>query len=262
MKLFAAALSAGCLSLFMQACVSGPQPVDFSAIKVKSGASAERLEEFSDDFSSFDGDLWISGGIAYNEDQAKNFKYGDRAMEGGEIVFRTATGAFSKSGVMSNFRLGGEFDIQIDCDFDPLKNAGDMDQVVYMTVLDTVDRPDSKVSLLGTMRQAAHGGKLFYFKSSGSSRQVKNIVSQEGFHGTLRFVRLGDEVSAYYRNDADGMWIGAGSLGGVDGDLLVGFSVSNYWSRKRKHIKANHPLTVRFDNFKVNAAEEIVESDI
>ncbi len=47
----------------------------------------------------------------------------------------------------------------------------------------------------------------------------------------------------------------------TDNDMLIGFQLRNFFG-KRTTIRANNSVTAEFNNFKINAAQEIIEEEI
>ena len=47
----------------------------------------------------------------------------------------------------------------------------------------------------------------------------------------------------------------------TDNDMIFGFQLRNFFI-KRTYIQATQSITAEFDNFKINAAQEIIEEEI
>ena len=81
------------------------------------------------------------------------------------------------------------------------------------------------------------------------------------FGGTLRIVRKGSKITTLYRTKGDKDWKTLDTFWSTSNDLQFGFRLQNF-TIKRTSITAKAPITATFDNFRINAAEGIVEEDI
>ena len=89
----------------------------------------------------------------------------------------------------------------------------------------------------------------------GNSHEISN------FDGTLRIVRKGSKITTLYRTKGGKEWKTLDTLWSTSNDLWFGFQLQNF-TAKRTSITAKAPITATFDNFRINAAEEIIEGDI
>ena len=83
----------------------------------------------------------------------------------------------------------------------------------------------------------------------------------EKYRGTLRLVRVGDHVKAFYRSEGDQDWVTLGRLPFKSREVKIAFGLSNY-GKPSTGILASRSISASFDNFRINAAQEIIESEI
>jgi hypothetical protein len=83
----------------------------------------------------------------------------------------------------------------------------------------------------------------------------------EEFKGSLRIIRAGNRVSAMFKRDGEREWKDMGILTRPVNDLVVSFKVQNF-NVDRTSIGARKPFVVFFDEFRLNAAQKVVESEI
>jgi len=81
------------------------------------------------------------------------------------------------------------------------------------------------------------------------------------FTGSLRFVRIGDNVSTFYRKQGQNRWKKMCTLPSGKIDTLIGFGLYNF-IKGRNSIRATRSISAWIDNFFINAAQEIIESEI
>jgi len=74
-------------------------------------------------------------------------------------------------------------------------------------------------------------------------------------------VRKGDKVTVLYRNKGERKWFQLDSFPFTSNEASFGFVVSNF-APQRTTINASASITGRFDNLIINAAQEIIESEI
>ena len=83
----------------------------------------------------------------------------------------------------------------------------------------------------------------------------------DNFNGSLRFVRIGGGVSAFYRNRGQTRWTKMSVLPSTKKNTLFGVVLQNF-VKERNSIKATRSITCWVDNFTINAAQKIIESEI
>jgi len=238
---------------------------DGPSVKVEKGLTASELARFNDTFDKFREDLWsVTGFIPGESLRAENFKLADIQVKNGRLSMETKTGGFSGGGMGSTFSLQGDFDIQVDCKLDFNKTLMDMDQVVMLHVIDkSKELTDTElegvsVGFLKTIDKQSHIRS--FFRERGQIRGT--VVRPCGdFDGTLRVVRKGARYRTMYKRSGDPEWEGLGQYTRSASEIVVSLRVQNFGAR-RENIRATSPFRVQFDNFVINSAEKIVESEI
>jgi hypothetical protein len=249
----------GTFSAFTPGCVTpGEVPM-----KIEKSLAKDQLAYYSESFDKLRNDLWDRAGFAFEEVQLKNIKLADIAIESGKLVIKTKTGAYSKGGLGSRFALRGDFDIQIDCQIDFFRGRLRMDQIINFIVVDkTADYEKMNIVAINLVKK---GGALNSYLVAGYRKlgNFKKFGYQEidNFNGSLRIVRLGSKVSASYKEGSAEEWHEMGSVSFNTSDVMVSFFVTNFVA-DRKEITASKSITVTLDNFRINAAQEIVEEEI
>jgi hypothetical protein len=208
-------------------------------------------------------DLWDRAGYLYKDEQIHNFKLADMRFENGKLIIRTKTGSFSKGGLGSKYALRGDFDLQLDCRVDFLKDASGMDQLLNILVVDKsekIGKTDTVVINLskGGMSHQGRIGSVAIVNGiwrSGSSKMMEN------FDGALRILRKGKYISTLYKKKGDFEWSKIYTFRVTDNDMIFGFTVRNFFT-KRTRIRATQSISAEFDNFRINAAHEIIEEEI
>ena len=176
---------------------------------------------------------------------------------------RTKSGCFSKSGLLTKYVFSGDFDIQIDCRINFLDGKLVMDQRVFFCVIEK-DKElfDSDILVAEILKKP--GDRKARFRSicrtDGEFNRGKSI-KRDDFNGTIRFIRKGRKSAVFYRTNNLPKWQGLGKFYFTSKDLKFGFALANF-DRMRTSIKAGHQISAIFENFKVNAAEKIVEEEI
>ena len=233
------------------------------AIKVKNALPPEKVAYFSDSFDSLRQGLWEKVGMVYSEKQLENFKLAEPRIQDGEVVVQTEVGGFSKGGLASKFILQGDFDIQLDCHMDFPEDLQQMDWITVFgvfevggTIGDTTGAQISMVRKMLTMKNLLGSS---YIERGTLHRGAFTRIAD--FDGTLRLVRKGDRITALYRLQGEPEWSELGTHPFTNKDAFVGFKVQNFLA-SRKVIQALSSVSAAFDEFRINAAEGIVESEI
>jgi len=247
---------------FFPGCVA-----DKASLKIEKSLPQSKLAYYNDSFDKLRTDLWEKAGYTYNKAQEANFKLAKMQIKDGRLWVQTETGCFSKGGLASKFTLRGDFDIQLECRIDFLEGIYDMDQYINFLVIE-------KAKAFGTgnvvfLRLLKKGGRDFSTIFSGyldgyldKGRFHRGDWSKIGnFDGTLRIARIGNKITTIYRTKKDKQWEDLGTFQSTSNDVGVGFVLQNFIS-KRASITAKAPITATFDNFRINAAEEIIEEEI
>jgi hypothetical protein len=224
---------------------------------------SEDLAYFQDSFDKLRLDLWEKGGMLYSQEQMENFRLADTRIVDGKFVITTKIGGFSKGGLVSTFSLRGDFDIQLDCEMEFLEGPIDMDQLVLFAIYQRGRTPKNiNLAQVGLNKQEGYLKKHIYciYFIEGKKKRIKPIKTED-FDGAFRFVRKKDNLSVYYKKQSDRAWSKITDFSFTTEDLVLGFEVQNFVANK-KYVKASKPFKAAFDNFKINAAEGVVESDI
>ena len=233
------------------------------AIRVKNTLPPERRAYFCDSFDTLRQDLWEKGGLVYSESQLENFKLAEPRIQDGKVVVQTEVGGFSKGGLASKFILHGDFDIQLDCRMDFPDDLQQMDWIAVFGVFEVGGRIGDTAGAQISMARKKLAMKNFlgssYIDRGTLHRGVFTRIGD--FDGTLRLVRKGGRVTALYRLGEKPEWSELGIHPFTEKDAFVGFRVQNFLA-SRKVIQAPSSVCAAFDEFRINAAEGIVESEI
>ena len=242
-----------------------PAPIqDMALLKIEKGMPTEKLARFADTFETIRDDLWEKTGFIYKAEVRTDFKQGDMAAEGGRLSVVTKTGAFSRSGLGSRFSLKGDFDVQVDAQVDFVDDVQDMDQVVFLFALDkSKELEDDKLEmvLIGAAKEAGRPAVLHAGYQEKGKWTATNRVEISRFRGTWRVIRIGNDFNALYKNEGETEWRRLSSVSRTSTDVIIAFGAQNYASA-RTSIGATRSLRASFDNFRVNAAQMIEESEI
>lgn len=245
-------------------CITGIAcKTDTAALQVENSLSQNEIAYYNDSFDKVREDLWDRGGYLFKKEHMQNFKQAEVRFVNGKLRIRTKTGSFSKGGFGSNFALRGGFDIQLDCRIDFFKGIPGMDQLANILVLDkskSVNQADV-VNINLIMAKGSHQAKIqshYYINQKWKKGSQENI---ENFDGTLRIVRTGKDISTLYKNKGDSTWSHMHTFRVSDNDMIIGFQVRNFFN-KRTSIQATHSIAAEFDNFRITAAQDIIEDEI
>ncbi len=243
---------------FFSGCVT-----DMTTLKIEKSLPQSKLAYYNDSFDNFRTDLWDKAGLLHNKVQEANFKLAKMQIQDGKLWVQTETGCFSKGGLGSKFTLRGDFDIQVDCKIDFLEGVCDMDQYIDFLVIEQgkeIAIVDAVFLRLLKMRDRDFITILSAALDNGAFH--RGDWSKIGnFDGTLRIVRKGTKIVTLYRTKEDKQWEDLGTFWSTSNDLGIGFMLQNFLPN-RTSITAESPITATFDNFRINAAEEIIEEDI
>jgi hypothetical protein len=164
---------------------------------------------------------------------------------------------------MSRFLFMGDFDIQIDCEFDFSRTIYGMDQRLLLAVNEInrpLDKANLKVIVLGKESGATMGGfRVLVMRPGRSTATAKKDMQH--FNGQIRFVRQNSRIRVLHREKGSLDWLLLQEASFTDTPLSFGLALQNFNSEMRE-IDAVETVTVAIDNFKVNSAQQITESDI
>lgn len=230
-------------------------------IKIEKSLPPSKLAYYNDPFDELRNDLWDQVGFIYKPEQMKNYKAAKMRIENGQLVIETQVGSFSKGGLGLRYLLRGDFDIQIDCHLDFLY-AGDMDQVMGLGVVEKDPVPQANhVVAITLLKKPGEGSGIFSnYRVGMHGIKGKSWLPMGNFHGSLRIARIGEKISTYYRKEG-GSWKKRDTFPAGGGDAVVGTLIQNF-TMIRKSINATKKVVAKFDNFRINAAQEIIEEEI
>ncbi len=234
-----------------------------ASLKIENSLPQSKLAYYNDSFDKLRTDLWDKAGYIYNEAQEANFKLAKMRIQDGRLWVQTETGCFSKGGLTSKYGLRGDFDIQVDCQIDFLEDLYDIDQLLTFLVIEKGE--DLKTMNSVSLCLFKKGGGDFSTIFSGYRKAGRfhrgNWDGIDNFDGTFRIVRTGNKITALFRRKGNAEWKKMDTFRSTPNDVIIGFSLLNF-TPGRTSITAKAPITATFDNFRINAAEEIIEEDI
>jgi hypothetical protein len=233
------------------------------SLKLEKSLPQDKLASYNDSFDKLREHLWELSQLTYNKAQTANFKLADVRVEDGKFKVKTKIGGFSKGGLITKYEFRGDFDIQIDCDFDFSQTISGMDQRLIFAVTEKNKKlADSYQAIIQLLKESGSDEGLLksvvlkYGKYQGGVRKEREI-----FHGTIRFVRSGGRISMFHKPAGSIEWIALYTSFFTKRDVIFGFALQNF-TFKRRSIKAGKSISATFDNFRINAAQQIVESEI
>jgi hypothetical protein len=244
--------------LFLAGCAADPV-----SLKVSNGLPPDKLAYYSDPFDSFRDDLWDKSAVLYKDTQTENFQLAEMIYRNGKLTITTKKDCFSKGSLNSKFTLQGDFDIQLDCRFKPLRGYQPMDQVMSFAIIDRGSGDIGNLDLvsIGVSQNLARNRVNLFSRARvlGFSR-FSHPQAIQGFQGSLRVVREGWTVTTLYRQKR-APWKVLGSFPFSTRNLTVGFLLQNF-THRISYLKSASPFTAEFFEFKINAAQGIVEEEI
>lgn len=234
--------------------------------QVSNAVPPNELAYYSDSFNELRNDLWDRTGLLFRQEQLENYRSADMRIEHGQLVIRTRVGSFSKGGLGSKFMLRGDYDVQIDCQFKFINDDVDMDQILSVTLLENAPGGEEVRGWVSMTLIKIHGKESRLLVSYRDFRDWEKILekswrSTDDFYGAFRIVRAGKRIFTFYRRGDVGPWQRADTFPSVCGDTHFAVVCQNYILH-RKSIRATRQVVGRFDNFRINAAQGIVEEDI
>jgi len=244
--------------LFFLGCVT-----DTASLKIEKSLPQNKLAYYNDSFDKFRTDLWEKAGYIHSEAVKANLKLAKMEIKNGKLWVQTETGCFSVGGLGSRYAIRGDFDIQVDCQIDFLEGIYDMDQsLVFAAIGKGKELGKDDTVFLCLLKK---GGRDFSTIFSAARKNGRFYLGDwhkiENFDGSLRIVRIGDEISTLFKRKGDAEWKKMDIFRSTPNDMMLGFKLQNF-TLIRTSITARSPITATFDNFRINAAEDIVEEDI
>jgi hypothetical protein len=195
--------------------------------------------------------------------QLADIKIADMTIEDDRLRIDTKTGGFSKGGLVSKFALRYDFDVQIDVQIDFVAGEFDIDQVLSLGAIEkTKSGKLTRLFMIGLAKTAKNQkSRIFsgYHEGGKYHAGYWNYINK--FTGSLRFVRTDSKVSTFYRKQRQSHWTKMCTLPSGQNDTSIGFVLQNF-TKDRNAIKATRSISAWIDNFTINAAQEIIESEI
>ena len=232
-------------------------------LQIENSLPQSELVYYCDPFDKFREDVWEKAGFVFSAAQLGNIKIADMTIEEGRLRIDTKSGGFSKGGLVSKFALRGDFDVQIDFQIDFVAGEFDMDQSLgFGAVGKSKSGGSNRMISIGLLKEGkSKKSTIFsgYLEKgkyhSGYSHNIGN------FSGSVRFVRIGNQVSTFYRKQGQNHWTKMCAVPSTQKDTSIGFALQNF-TKNRNSIAATRSITAWIDNFSINAAQQIIESEI
>ncbi|MBL7174799.1 MAG: hypothetical protein ISS66_03130 [Desulfobacteraceae bacterium] len=233
------------------------------SIKIEKSLPQSKLAHYNDSFDKLRDDIWDKAALLAEEAQSSNFKAAEMTIENGQLKIVTKTGCFSKGALAPRYAIRGDFDVQVDCHIDFLDRAHDMDQYLCFVVHEVgKDWKDINSAMIGVREIEGPNERVIYSACIQKGVYLHgNKYSIRNFHGSLRIVRIGNKASTYYKREGKTEWKKMETFRFTKNDVGCGFLLQNFIMR-RESITARSPVQARFDNFRINAAQEIIEEEI
>jgi hypothetical protein len=234
------------------------------SFKIDNSLPQDKLSYYNDPFDNLREDLWEKSAVAPKPTQLVDLKVADISTEDGQLKIKTKAGSFSSGNLITKYLFRGDFDIQLDCHFDLLEGIYDMDQQLIFGVFDSklqFSKSHSYVIIISKPGGQNQGHIISAYREKGK-RHVGKMKNIDTFHGAFRIVRVSSAVSTFYKKEGKSRWKKMDTFRSTKNDVLCGFFLSNYIHHLRTSITARSSIIARFDNFRVNAAQKIIEEDI
>ena len=235
---------------------------DKTPLQLQNSIPENELAYYSDSFDLLREDVWEKAGHVFKAEQLASIKIADMTIEKGRLRIKTKTGGFSKGGLVSKFALRGDFDVQVDFQIDFVAGHLDMDQVLGFGIVEKTDAgtPVRLTSISLSKKGNNKSGMISGYLAQGKYNRGF-WQSIDNFNGSVRFTRTGDQVSTFYRKKGQSRWKKMCALPSGQLDISIGFVLQNF-TNDRTSITATRSIKAYVDNFAINAAQEIIESEI
>jgi hypothetical protein len=232
--------------------------------------SPSELSIYNDSFDSFNNFLWDTGAMTWSENQHNPFEPATVEAKDGKLSIVTKGNGFSDGNIISKFKLVGDFDFQVDCDFKLADRQSDADQIMGVSVIhgdedakDFSDHDFASVAInefYNANGQFRKGRLRFFRKKSGKNWENWDGPFLREFHGTMRIKREGERIISWYRVKG-GSFKQIGSSSFTSGKVRIAMMLRNFII-KRSSISNPSVLSATFDNFIVNQSQGIEEDEI
>ena len=236
---------------------------DKAPLPIENSLPHSALLYYYDPFDKLREDVWERAGFVFSAAQLGNIKIAGMTIEEGRLRIDTKTGGFSKGGLISKFALRGDFDVQIDYQIDFVAGEFDMDQTGGFGAMELAEtsRKNRLFSIGFTKVAKSKKGGIRAGQLQGGKYLSAYWHPINNFNGSVRFVRIGDRMSTFYRKQGQNRWTKMSTLPSTQKDTIFGIVLQNF-VMERNSIKAIRSITAWIDNFTINAAQEIIESEI
>ena len=152
--------------------------------------------------------------------------------------------------------------VQVDFKINFVPGNLDMDQSLGFGAMEkTIGGTGNRTTSIGLLKKGQNKGVIFsgYLEwgkyHNGYGHPIGN------FNGSVRFLRTNDHVTTFYRKQGQNQWTKMCTLPSSQNDTTIGFGLQNFVS-DRNTITANLSVSAWIDNFIINAAQQIIESEI
>jgi len=207
-----------------------------------------------DDFTGTNGDDFSK---EWWYDAAGNSGTGSTVIDDNEAQMTISSGNSGNHYKTLNRIIKGDFEIE----FDFVTVTGQVVSIqqggVYISP--NKDNNTSEWGFVGLINRSGTPYAYFRYDDAGSndSWDEVNISSKSNpYTNKFRIKRVGNQVSAYYKNEEDGSWSQIGSAHTwIEDDVYVGFMAY-------RNSTSATPLVYTFDNFAINSCDVIVPWNI
>lgn len=243
--------------IVLLSCTTGTVP-----LQIINGLPQSELAYYCDAFDTLREDIWERAGFVFSAAQMGNIKMADMTIEDGKLRIDTKTGGFSKGGLVSKFSLRGDFDVQIDFQIDFSPGGPDMDQSLgFGAVEKTTSGSINRLTTIGLLKKSQNKSEIFSGYREGSKYHAGYGHPIDNFTGSVRFLRIGNQMSTFYRKQGQNRWTKMCTVPSSKNETAIGFTLQNFVV-DRNAITATQSVSAWIDNFTINAAQEIIESEI
>lgn len=220
-----------------------------------------QLEYYQDSFDTFQEGLWQKSTVLMPKAVKKGyFLLGNVSIDNGKLKISTKPDSFSKVTINSKIRLKGDFDIQIDCDVDFMRENLNRDHYFFFINLKGPGKGNVTGISFCKKGKSNPGTMRSGWWRNWKTRSQKSL-NIESFHGTIRFIRLGHKVSTLYKRFEKSEWIVMTTFPSATEKCFIVIGLQNFIG-SRNLTPAKLSISAKIDNFKINAAENVEEEEI
>ena len=235
---------------------------DKAPLQIENSLPQSELAYYCDPFDKLREDVWERAGFVFSAAQLGNIKIADMTIEDGRLRIDTKTGGYSKGGLVSKFALRGDFDVQVDFQVDFIPGNLDMDQSLGFGVVEKqTSGIASRLTSIGLLKKGQDKSGIISGYLERGQFHTGYWHHIDDFTGSVRFVRIGDQVNTFYRKQGQSLWTKMCTLPSAQNDTSIGFALQNF-VKNRNSIIATRSISAWIDNFTINAAQEIIEGEI